>query len=219
MVKEERVVFRGALIVCTAEETNKVIKSALEIALERTKGIEVDKKRLAAHDKTEEGKRLSGKFLAGDLSAKELAAELSAAKGEEAAWLREGCFSVLAANLTLPQDDSYKERLERVQEGLAAVTGQKKQVNYLFEQVVQFFEQYLENQEQLIQALEKQFAPRLRQREQEMERQFGQRVSLNPAQDPEFAKMLKQHMGKLEAQYSDALKQAKEQLRSLFQSS
>ncbi|ORC37793.1 hypothetical protein B4O97_01970 [Marispirochaeta aestuarii] len=195
-----------------------MIKSALEIALERTKGIEVDKKSLAAHDKTEEGKRLTGKFLAGDLSSKELSAALTEAKNEEAEWLREGSFSVLAANLTLPQDESYKERLERVREGLVAVTGQKKQVSYLFEQVEQFFEQYLENQEQLIQALEKQFAPRLRQREQEMERQFGQRVSLNPAQDPEFSKMLKQHLGKLEAQYSEALKQAKDQLRALFQS-
>ncbi len=195
-----------------------MIKSALEIALERTKGIEVDKKSLAAHDKTEEGKRLTGKFLAGDLSAQDLSNALSTAKGEEAAWLREGIFSILSANLTLPQDDSYGDRLERVREGLVSVTGQKKQVNYLFEQVGQFFEQYLENQEQLIQSLEKQFAPRLRQREQEMERQFGQRVSLNPAQDPEFAKLLKQHLGKLEAQYSEALKQAKEQLRALFSS-
>ena len=100
--------------------------------------------------------------------------------------------------------------------GFPAVTGEKRQVAQLFEQIDQFFRQYLSNQDQLIDALEKQFAPRMKEREAEMARQYGSAVKLSPQQDPEFAAALKQHLGRLDAQYTEALKQAKEQLSLLF---
>lgn len=193
-----------------------MIKSALEIALERTKEIEVDKESLAAHDIAEEGKRLAGRLLSGEIDARALAAALKERKGKEADWLKEGCYSTLAANLSLPVSEEFKEKTGRLEEGFTALTGEKRQVAHLFQQINQFFEQYLQNQEQIIDALENQFAPRLREREQELARQLGSQVKLSPSQDPEFSKTLKQHLGRLEAQYSDALKQAKEQLKSLF---
>lgn len=193
-----------------------MIKSALEIALERTKDIEVDKKALKAHETTEEGKRLVGKFMAGDIDAKELSSAIGSRKGDEGEWFREGCFSILSANLTLPQEKDFAEKTARLEAGFAALTGEKRQVANLFGQINQFFEQYLDNQEQLIQALEQQFAPRLREREQEMARQFGSQVKLSPQQDPEFAKALKQHLGRLDSQYGEALKQAREQLKTLL---
>jgi hypothetical protein len=193
-----------------------MIKSALEIALERTKEIKVDKESLAAHTVGEEGQRLAGRLLAGEIDAQALASALKERKGKEADWLKEGCFSTLAANLNLPQTEEFKEKTERLEEGFIALTGEKRQVAHLFQQINEFFEQYLQNQEQIMEALENQFAPRLREREQEMARQLGSQVKLSPSQDPEFSKALKQHLGRLEAQYGDALKQAKEQLKSLF---
>jgi Family of unknown function (DUF6657) len=193
-----------------------VIKSALEIALERTKDVEVDKKGLAAREIADEGKRLIGKYLARDIDTKKLASAIGSRSKEEARWLKEGCFSVLSANLTLPQTEEFIERLTLLQEGFAAVTGEKRQVAQLFEQVGQFFQQYLSSQDQLIDALEKQFAPRMKEREAEMARQYGSAVKLSPQQDPEFVAALKQHLGRLEAQYAEALKQAKEQLNILF---
>lgn len=193
-----------------------MIKSALEIALEKTKEIKVDKESLAAHDVAEEGKRLAGRLLAGEIDAKGLNAALKERKGKEAVWLKEGCFSTLAANLTLPQSEEFKEKTGRLEEGFIVLTGEKRQVAHLFEQINQFFDQYLENQDQIMEALEKQFAPRLREREQELARQLGSEVKLSPSQDPEFGKALKQHLGRLESQYGEALQQAKEQLKTLF---
>ena len=194
-----------------------VIKSALEIALERTKEIEVDKEGLAARQIEEEGKRSVGKYLAGDIDAKELASQLTHKDDKNARRKNEGAFSVLAANLTLPQDEGYGPKLELLREGFAVITGEKRQVAHLFQQVEQFFGQYLQNQDKLIDAMEEQFGPRLREREQEMSRQYGSQVKLTPQQDPEFAKALKQQLGRLEAQYSEALQQAREQLKALFE--
>ncbi len=192
-----------------------MIKSALEIALERTKDIEIDKKGIAAREKTDEGKRLAGKFLSGDIDAAEIKKNLKAADKETLQWLKDGLLSTLSANLTLPQTKEFSQKTALLEEAFIILTGEAKQVSTMFGQINQFFEQYLANQEQLVSALEQQFAPRLKQKEQEIARQTGAPVKLSPTQDPEFAKVLKDHLGKLEAQYGDALKQAKEQLKQL----
>ncbi len=192
-----------------------MIKSALEIALERTKDIEVDKKSIAAREKADAGKRLAGKFLAGDIDAGELKKQLKTADKEELQWLKDGLLSTLSANLSLPQTKEFSEKTALLEEAFSILTGDTKQVSMMFEQINQFFGQYLANQEQLVSSLEQQFAPRLRQKEQEIARQTGSPVKLSPSQDPEFTKVLKDHLGQLESQYSEALKQAKEQLKQL----
>ena len=192
-----------------------MIKSALEIALERTRDIEIDKKSIAAHEKNDDGKRLIGRFLSGDIDAKELKKSLKAFSGEEAQWIKEGCMTILSANLTLPQTKDFAQKTAMLEEGYTQITGDRSQVSMMFQQINQFFEQYLSNQEQIVAGLEQQFAPRLRQKEQELARQTGTQRKLTPAQDPEFSKVLRDHLGKLEAQYAGALKQAKEQLKQL----
>jgi glutamine synthetase adenylyltransferase len=53
----------------------------------------------------------------------------------------------------------------------------------------------------------------VQQKEQEIQRQTGTSVKLDPASDPEFAKALAQHMQRLQAQYNQVIDQAKEQLQ------
>ncbi len=68
----------------------------------------------------------------------------------------------------------------------------------------------------MVEAIERQYAPKLKKKEEEMSRQMGQRVRINPAQDPEFQAMLRDYLSQLDLKYDDVLANAKEEIRQLF---
>lgn len=193
------------------------IKSALELALERTQSVPSDKKGLRAHEIRQEGKRLVSRLAeAPSLDVKKALKQFS---GEELRWAKEGFFQVIVTQITLPTAEADLARLATVESGLAAVIKDSGSLKYLFEQAHQLLKQYLENRKHLIEQLRTAFADRMRKREAELARQFGHAVKLDPAQDPEFAGALQQHMGRLQQQYEGVLKQLRDELDRLFQES
>lgn len=196
------------------------IKSAWEIALERTKDIEGDKETLKANKVKDEGKRLASAFLdkteGGD--EKDVQAKIKALSGEEQRWLRDGFFQVMIANVNLPTVDEFREKLSLVEKGMQLVIKEKKQVAYVFQQIGQFFEQYLQSRDQLVEGLKQQYEPQLREKERLLEQQMGAKVHLSPEQDPEFTALLTKNYSQLEEQYNNALRQAKDQLQNMFDS-
>jgi hypothetical protein len=88
----------------------------------------------------------------------------------------------------------------------------------LFSQLTSFFEEYLSERERLREGLEKQYTPRLRQKEEELSQKLGQPVHIDINSDPEFAELLRKTLAQLEEKYGSALGQAKQQLQTVFQS-
>jgi hypothetical protein len=68
------------------------------------------------------------------------------------------------------------------------------------------------------QALRQQYAPKLRQKEEEVSRRVGREVRLDPMQDPEFVAFYNQHMSALKKNYENVVEQAKEEARRMFES-
>ncbi|TVR03008.1 MAG: hypothetical protein EA403_07615, partial [Spirochaetaceae bacterium] len=134
-------------------------------------------------------------------------------------WVKEGFFQVIVTQITLPTTETDLSRLATVETGLSAVIKDSSSMKYLFEQAHQLLKQYLENRRHLIEQLRTAFADRMRKREEELARQFGHAVKLDPAQDPEFAGALQQHMGRLQQQYEGVLEQLRGELNRLFQES
>ena len=192
------------------------IKSALEIALERTKDIKGDKETLMANDRRNVGKRLASKYLnpVGEKSDPNEA--FKSHSGEEARWVKEGFFQTLIANLSLPADDSYEEGLRNFEKGFLFVIKEKKQLNYLFQQLEQFFRQYLQTRDQVQDQLKQQYEPKLREKEKLLAKQMGGQIHLTPEADPEFIDILSKNLSRLEAQYYQALGQIKDELGRLF---
>jgi hypothetical protein len=190
------------------------IKSALELALERTQNVQSDKKGLQAHEIRQEGKRLVSKYQ--ENPGLDIKKELSRFKGEELAWAKEGFFQVITAGLGLPNSEADLAKLDMVETGLAAIIKDTGSLKYLFEQTRQLLKQFLENRQHLIEQLRTAFSERMRKREEELARQFGHPVKVDPAQDPEFAGALQQHMGRLQQQYEGVLLQLKEELDRMF---
>ncbi len=193
------------------------IKTALELAMERTQDVTNDKESLKAHEIEQEGKRMASRFLNDpDNPDTDLGAQISKFSGKEKAWILEGIFQVIKGNLQLPQEGDSADKLKTLGRALNAVIPNKKQTAFLIQQLEKFFAQYQEDQKRLQEGLEAQYGPRLKKKEQEISKQIGTKVKLNPTADPEFMALLRQNKAQLDAQYGQVLAKAKQDLETMF---
>ncbi|ADK80009.1 DUF6657 family protein [Sediminispirochaeta smaragdinae] len=193
------------------------IKSALELALENTADIVGDKAAIKRKELEEQGRRLASKFLFDpETTSDELAKALKETKKEDRGPVKTSTIEVLLSNITLPREEVDEELLKRIEEGIAVVTGEKKQATNTLDQLTQFFQQYLQNREQILDHLKRQYQPQLDAKQEALSRQYGQKVALQPEQDPDFMQLLNRNIGRLEEQYQQALDQAKGEIRELL---
>ena len=192
------------------------IKSALELALERTQNIKSDKETLEANDSRNRGRRLASALINPQEEPGNPLEEIKKASGKEGRWIKEGFFQVLLANLNLPLDDQYGPKLTKLEKGFQAVIKDRKNVSYVMQQLKQFFEQYLQSRDQVGESLKQQYEPQLREKERALAQQMGATIHLEPESDPDFNAILAKNLSRLEEQYNQALQQAKEELQTLF---
>jgi hypothetical protein len=196
-----------------------IIKSALEIALERSKDVEADREALEANQYVTEGRKLVSRFFSDAEGQQEvnLRASLEKFDKKHQGWVKEGVLQALLANLKLPADEMSLLQSKRAAKGFSALTSDARQLSKLLNQVEQFLGDYLEERKRLVGAVEQRYAPTLRQKEQEMSRQMGTPVRIDPMMDPGFQKMLRENLAILEDRYGEVLNQARQELRRLCQ--
>ncbi|MAG13843.1 MAG: hypothetical protein CMN78_04535 [Spirochaetales bacterium] len=194
------------------------IKSALELALERTQDIQGDKETLKANELRNKGKLLASAYLNphGNHEEKDPLSRLKSYSGKELGWVKEGFFRVMVANINLPVDADFVDKVKRVEDGLHAVLREKRQISYMFQQVREFFEQYLGSRDQMEESVKQQYEPQMREKERLLAQQMGAEIHLSPESDPEFVSLLAKNFSRLEEQYNQALQQVKDQLKQLF---
>lgn len=190
------------------------IKSALELALERTESVKSDKESVELYELRREGKKLAGAFL-DDPEKKSLEGDLKKYPKDKAAAVRRGIFDVLLSQIALPAVKEDLPRLEKVGAGLQSVLADRR-FAALYAQLIQAFTQYLGELEQYEQAIRRQYAPKLRQKEEELSRRMGRAVQLDPFQDPEFVAFFNQNMAALKGRYQSAVDQVRSQAEALM---
>ncbi len=194
------------------------IKSALELALERTADVAVDKEAVRKDEYTRKGQSAAGKYLSNPKSVS-LQDGVETLQGDEKNWFKLGVVTTLLANLTLPRFESDLNRYPPIADALKSLGRSKgadaKNLEYLLNQYDELFKQYLQNIGQLEEQLKTQWEPRLRQKEQQLKQKTGQAVRLTPEQDPEFGKVLSEEFARLDAQYAEILSKGKEEIRKL----
>lgn len=200
-----------------------LIKSALELAMERTKDLKVDNEALEAGRARSDGKRAASKYLENP-EANDLAAVIQGYAPQRKEHLRRGALDVLAANLQLPLRDTSSGIYDTIAAGygILATTSASRQakqaqatVKQLFGQVSGFLKKYLEDMANVEQMIRKQWAPKLREKERQMAARMGTEVRLDPMQDPEFSAFYKQNVDAVRHHYQDALDQVREELARL----
>ena len=201
-----------------------MIKSALELALERTKDLHADEKALKGSSVKVEGRKAAGRFLE-DGEAGNLGSSVRTADPEYREIFRKAAYEVLAAQIQLPNSGFSPEKLTSIGSGLGTLAlaaqkgpvtqGADRKVIALVQQMAAFLSKYLEDLKKVEQAIRTQWAPKLRDKERQMAARMGQDVRLDPMQDPEFSAFYKQNVENLRSSYSDALEKAKSDLAVL----
>jgi len=181
--------------------------------MEKTENVKGDKATIGLFEAKQQGKRLANQYLAGELSSIEEEFK-KAASAEERNALKEGSFEVFVSQITLPALPEDLKRLEAVGTGLAAIV-EDKQFPALYKQLLEAVSQYLQEASQYEEAIKRQYAPKLRQKEEELARRLGRQVRLDPFQDPEFIAFYNQNMNALKANYEALLEEVQKQIREL----
>jgi hypothetical protein len=188
------------------------IKSAVEIALEKTESVKSDKTGIEQFESKQQGKRLANEFLAGEASLEE---GIKKCPRDRQAALKQGIFDVLVTQITLPAVKEDEKRLETAGKGLQTIIGDHR-FAALFKQFIQAMAQYLDEAAQYEEAIKRQYAPKLRQKEEDLARRLGRQVRLDPFQDPEFVAFYNQNMAALKTNYQGMIDQVREQAALLF---
>jgi len=188
------------------------IKSALEIALERTENVRSDKAGVMQFDAKQNGKKLANAWLEGGVN---LADEIKKTPDDQKKSLKQGIFDVLITQITLPGEQDDDKRFDLVGKGLQTVINNNK-VAAIFSQLKDVFAQYKQEIAHYDQAIRTQYAPKLRQKEEELSRRLGREVRIDPFQDPEFTAFYNQNMTALKTNYEAVIEQAKNEIRKFF---
>ena len=146
----------------------------------------------------------------------DIKSELAKYHDKQLAWVREGTRQILLTYLNMPLGKEQVDRFNAARPVFLAIAKSAKAMEGYMLELAQFFEQYLQQREQLIEAVRKQLEPGLRQKEEAMAKQTGRRVRLTMENDPEFSKYLTNNLDKLVAQYNQALEKVKEEILELL---
>ncbi|MDR1868594.1 MAG: hypothetical protein LBQ82_01265 [Treponema sp.] len=195
-----------------------VIKTALEIAFEKTENVKSDRSSIDLFEAKQQGKKIANAFLAGEdeMTIQKMTDEIKNAPSSQRESLKQGIFSVLVSQIALPAGKEDEKRFEAVGKGLEAII-KNSGFSAMYKQLTQLFSQYLQEMAHYDQAIRQQYAPKLRQKEEELSRRLGREVRIDPLQDPEFIAFYNQHMTALKGNYEAVIEQAKEEARRFFE--
>jgi hypothetical protein len=191
-----------------------MIKSAYEIAMENTKGIEANKELVETNRLKDEGRKLVSKVL--EDPSFDLKAALAGFDKKSLGFVREGLIQSLLSNLVLPMDEPALARNRKTGAAMTGIASDTKKISTMFSQLEHFFKEYIEERKRLLEAVEKQYGPKLRKKEEDLSKQLGRPVKINPASDPEFQSIMRQYFGQLEAKYEEVLTGAKEEIKTIL---
>lgn len=191
------------------------IKSAWEIALEKTEDIQIDEAKLAYDEDVKKARTIAGGYINNEEDkGEDIAAELKAIKDQKA--MKEGVRLTVVQNLNLPSEEVLTDRFERVSNLALIISGNNPDVMAMMQQLTGFLKQYPVHRKQLVDQLKEQFAPMLEQKAAELQKKYGQQVTLRAEDDPEFLKIAQGQLDRLAKQYTETLEGAKQQLTEML---
>ncbi len=189
------------------------IKSAFEIAMEKAESIAIDENKLREKEEENKIKRIAGEYLASDKRDDSLLKGLS---GFDSKMIRESLKSLIISSLSLPTYEVSDDRYERLKTLFSVAVGNDSEKTGYYDQVLAFLKQYPVHRKQLLEQLEAQLKPLLDQKSEAMSKQLGREVHLSIEDDKETLEIIEQNIERLEKQYNENLKEAKDTISSFF---
>ena len=194
-----------------------LLKSAWEIALEKTKDIEADAKKIREDELFNQGRRLAGTYLneLEDTGSK-IVKHLKKVEAEERELILNGIKATILSNIALPQNSLYSERLEKLGFLGEVIDGEEGESVALLAQVALLLEKFIQDRDTLVERARAQYQPIFEEKREQMRQKYGKEINLSMDQDPEFIQFLQKNFNQLSNQYQQVLDQAKEQLKTVW---
>jgi hypothetical protein len=191
-----------------------LLKSAWEIALEKTANIEADPEKIREEMAFTDGRRLAGSYLT-DLEndGKAIKNEYQTASDEKKEILKKAFGTTILLNIALPQSEEYEQRIEKMIYIATIIDGEKGEITLLLDHVGQFMGKYLNARDSLLERAREQYEPHWQQKRERMMQQYGKADGLSLDQDPEFINLVQKSFAQLSEQYQQVLDEAKEQIK------
>jgi len=189
-----------------------LIKSALELALEKTQGLQVDKEELRRKDLFNQGRVAAAKGLeeGADAFGTALKAQEKALNKDDYHVWAEGAAENLLSRFLLQTDPVAQANQAKTAELVDRLTRGKASPR--LQKIAGLFQQYGTEVGQLRQAISQQLGPQLKAR--------AQQAGANPAtyimeKDPAYLKVLAENLEPLRAEYQAGLDQLKAEIKAL----
>ena len=191
------------------------IKSAWEIALEKTESIEIDENRIRHNATIDAIRRIAGSYLLSDEDTEEKTAAALAAYSDED--LKEALGQSIINSISLPlTDEEESKKPQRLAFLLSIALKGNGEAEDFLSQILTHVSQYPKHRKQLMEQLKSQFEPMLKEKEERMRQQYGEAPHLTMENDKECREMANKYLERLQKQYQDTLDDAKQQLKELF---
>ncbi|OHD11582.1 MAG: hypothetical protein A2Z96_02045 [Spirochaetes bacterium GWB1_48_6] len=192
-----------------------LIKSAFELAMEKSEGLTVDKEALKQENSFKKGRTIGLKSLSEGVDF--FKKEWKLLETDKEFSLKDGKLGVMEAWLStftlkiIPEGDKTILPLDSLMDIL---TG--KSSSEILSQIKELLDQFQQDAIQLKTAIIQQLGPRLKQRAEQMAAQSGTAMRYVMERDPEFVKVMNQNLEKLREQYLPHLEMFKKNLTDLL---
>lgn len=190
------------------------IKSALELAMEKTADMAIDREKLKQNDLKKKGQILASSIISG--SEKKGEEKLASYEADQLSFVKLGIGETLLSNIRLPLYINSESNLKIIEKTFSLISDNEEIYSLIFSQLQQLFDKFVEDIQNLNEGLKQQYMPILMQKQQQMAQKTGQNIQLEPEQDPEFMDLLSKNRQALEEQYNTVIAQAKSELNKIL---
>lgn len=191
------------------------IKSAWEIALEKTEGITIDKEKMKYQSDVEKARRAAGSYMLADKADDE--AFITNLKDIDPKAMKEGLLMTADANISLPEsEEGNEERFRRIKTIIAIASDNNSNALALTDELIGFLNQYPLHRKDLVEKMKAQYKPILDEKSEKLSKQYGQDIHLTYENDKEFMEAASKNLERLENQYQQTVRNAKAQLKQMI---
>ena len=191
------------------------IKSAWEIALEKTEGITIDKEKMKYQSDVEKARKAAGSYMLADKADDEVF--INNLKDIDPKAVKEGLLMTADANISLPEsEEGNEERFRRIKTIIAIASDNNSNALALTDELIGFLNQYPLHRKDLVEKMKAQYKPILDEKAEKLSKQYGQDIHLSYESDKEFMEAASKNLERLENQYQQTVRNAKAQLKQMI---
>ena len=191
------------------------IKSAWEIALEKTEGITIDKEKMKYQSDVEKARKAAGSYMLADKADDK--AFINNLKDIDPKAMKEGLLMTADANISLPEsEEGNEERFRRIKTIIAIASDNNSNALALTDELIGFLNQYPLHRKDLVEKMKAQYKPILDEKSEKLSKQYGQDIHLSYESDKEFMEAASKNLERLENQYQQTVRNAKAQLKQMI---